>query len=98
MGGVETLSFPTVQGRYVRMYGEQRATQYGYSLFEFQVYDVAQCGAASERYTILNSSTVLDNVSGLTWQRGLPPACRRRPSPRSPQRSRLPLARRPRLP
>jgi beta-galactosidase len=69
VGGVETLSFPTVQGRYVRMYGEQRATQYGYSLFEFQVYDVAQCGAATERFTVLNSSTVLDNVSGLTWQR-----------------------------
>jgi hypothetical protein len=69
VGGVETLTFPTVQGRYVRMYGEQRATQYGYSLFEFQVYDVAQCGAATERFTVLNSSTVLDNVSGLTWQR-----------------------------
>jgi eukaryotic-like serine/threonine-protein kinase len=25
-------------GRYVRMYGTQRATQYGYSLFEFQVF------------------------------------------------------------
>jgi beta-galactosidase len=68
-GGVETLSFPTVQGRYVRMYGEQRATQYGYSIYEFQVYDVPQCGGSTERYTILNSATVLDNVSGLTWQR-----------------------------
>jgi beta-galactosidase len=69
VGGVENLTFPTVQGRYVRMYGEQRATQYGYSLYEFQVYDVAQCGAATERFTVLGSSTVLDNVSGLTWQR-----------------------------
>ena len=36
-GGVQTL---TVSGsrRYVRMYGTQRATQYGYSLWEFQVY------------------------------------------------------------
>jgi beta-glucosidase len=25
-------------GRYVRMYGTQRGTQYGYSLWEFQVY------------------------------------------------------------
>ncbi len=37
-GGVETLTFPTVVGRYVRMYGTERSTQYGYSLFEFQVY------------------------------------------------------------
>ena len=69
VGGVETLTFPTVKGRYVRMYGEQRATQYGYSLYEFQIYDVPQCGGSTERYTILSSTTVLDNVSGLTWQR-----------------------------
>ena len=68
-GGVETLNFPTVQGRWVRMLGEQRGSQYGYSLDEFQVYDIPQCGGSSERYTILNSSSVLDNVSGLTWQR-----------------------------
>jgi hypothetical protein len=52
------------------MYGEQRATQYGYSLWEFQVYDVATCGGSTERYTLEGSSLVLDNVSGLTWQRG----------------------------
>jgi hypothetical protein len=68
-GGVENLTFPTVHGRYVRMYGQQRATQYGYSLYEMQVYNVPQCGGATERYTILSSSTVRDNVSGLTWQR-----------------------------
>ncbi|WP_329134097.1 discoidin domain-containing protein [Streptomyces sp. NBC_01476] len=33
-GGVENLSF-TGTGRYVRMYGTVRATQYGYSLWEF---------------------------------------------------------------
>ena len=36
-GGVETLNI-SGSGRYVRMYGTQRATQYGYSLWEFQVY------------------------------------------------------------
>jgi hypothetical protein len=36
-GGVQTLNV-TGSGRYVRMYGTQRATPYGYSLFEFQVY------------------------------------------------------------
>ncbi len=69
VGGVENVSFPTVQGRYVRMFGQARATQYGYSLYEFRVYNVPQCGGAAERYTVLSSSTVRDNVSGLTWQR-----------------------------
>ncbi|WP_328466292.1 discoidin domain-containing protein [Streptomyces sp. NBC_00448] len=36
-GGEQTLPV-TGSGRYVRLYGTQRATQYGYSLWEFQVY------------------------------------------------------------
>ncbi len=36
-GGNQTLNI-TGTGRYVRMYGTARATQYGYSLWEFQVY------------------------------------------------------------
>ncbi len=36
-GGTQTLNI-TGTGRYVRMYGTARATQYGYSLWEFQVY------------------------------------------------------------
>ncbi len=36
-GGVQTLQV-SGSGRYVRMYGTQRATQYGYSLYEFQVF------------------------------------------------------------
>jgi hypothetical protein len=36
-GGTQTLSV-TGTGRYVRMYGTQRATGYGYSLWEFQVF------------------------------------------------------------
>ena len=39
-GGTQTLNV-TGTGRYVRMYGTQRATQYGYSLWEFQVYGTA---------------------------------------------------------
>ena len=70
-GGTETLNFPTVQGRYIRMQGIQRATQYGYSLFEFQVYNVAQCGGSAERYTVnsSNPNLVVDNLLGLTWTR-----------------------------
>ena len=36
-GGGQTL-LVSGSGRYVRMYGTQRATQYGYSLWEFQVF------------------------------------------------------------
>ena len=36
-GGTQTLPV-TGTGRYIRMYGTARATQYGYSLWEFQVY------------------------------------------------------------
>ena len=68
-GGVETVIFPTVQGRFVRMFGQARATTFGYSLFELQVYNVPQCGGAAERFTVLSSALVKDNQSGLTWQR-----------------------------
>src|ERR1022692_825940 len=37
LGGVQTIPV-SGSGRYVRMYGTQRATGYGYSLWEFQVY------------------------------------------------------------
>jgi beta-glucosidase len=35
--GTQALAV-TGTGRYVRMYGTVRGTQYGYSLWEFQVY------------------------------------------------------------
>lgn len=37
-GGIDNISFPTKIARYVRMYGTQRATAWGYSLWEFGVY------------------------------------------------------------
>ncbi len=36
-GGTQTLNI-SGSGRYIRMYGTVRATQYGYSIYEFQVY------------------------------------------------------------
>ncbi|HEY7921175.1 MAG TPA: discoidin domain-containing protein, partial [Streptosporangiaceae bacterium] len=44
-GGTQTLTV-TGTGRYVRMYGTARATQYGYSLWEFQVYGSLGSGSA----------------------------------------------------
>jgi hypothetical protein len=37
-GGTDDLTGLTATGRYVRMYGTVRGTQWGYSLWEFQVY------------------------------------------------------------
>ncbi|MFT0174487.1 beta-1,3-glucanase family protein [Paraburkholderia mimosarum] len=50
-GGTETHFFQSTSARYIRMLGLKRATQYGYSLFEFQVLDAPQCGAETERFT-----------------------------------------------
>ena len=38
-GGNDTITFSPVQARYVGMYGVQRGTSWGYSLWEFEVYD-----------------------------------------------------------
>ncbi|WP_084958670.1 discoidin domain-containing protein [Thermoactinospora rubra] len=48
-GGTQTLTVSGT-GRYVRMYGTARATPYGYSLWEFQVYGTpgsSGCGTAN---------------------------------------------------
>ncbi|MFC0401984.1 discoidin domain-containing protein [Paraburkholderia rhizosphaerae] len=50
-GGTEDISLPTTTARYIRMQGVQRATQYGYSLFEFEVYNTA----AASKLTITAS-------------------------------------------
>jgi aryl-phospho-beta-D-glucosidase BglC (GH1 family) len=39
--GIVTIPFTAVTARYVRMYGTARTTPYGYSLFEFEVYNDA---------------------------------------------------------
>jgi len=38
-GGVDDLNGLSGSGRYVRLYGARRATRWGYSLWEFEVYD-----------------------------------------------------------
>lgn len=52
-GGIERLAFAPRSARYVRMYGLTRATQYGFSLWEFGIYapsNVAR-GAAAKAST-----------------------------------------------
>lgn len=43
-GGLDTVTFPATDARYVRMYGTQRGTGYGYSLYEFEVYAPSRSG------------------------------------------------------
>jgi hypothetical protein len=38
-GGIDSLTGLAASGRYVRVYGTVRATQYGYSLWEFEIYN-----------------------------------------------------------
>jgi beta-galactosidase len=70
-GGTETLTFNTVQARYIRVLGTLRSGNFGYSIYEVQVYNVPTCGGPTERYTISSANTnlVMDNVLGLTWTR-----------------------------
>jgi beta-galactosidase len=66
-GGTETVNFPTANSRYVRMLGTARATTFGYSMYEFQVFDVPQCGGSSERYTTVpaQAGTWNSTIAGL---------------------------------
>ena len=65
-GGVQTLAV-TGSGRYVRMYGTARATGYGYSLWEFQVFGTTggggggSCGTAN---AALNKPATASSVEG----------------------------------
>jgi F5/8 type C domain/Beta-1,3-glucanase len=80
-GGVQSLSI-TGSGRYVRMYGTQRGTAYGYSLWEFQVYGTiggtGGCGTAnvaqgrpatssSNENSTLGPANAVDGNTGTRW-------------------------------
>jgi hypothetical protein len=61
-GGTETLNVSGT-GRYVRMYGTTRATGYGYSLWEFQVY-----GTGGDGSEPVPSPTFTDQVTHHEFQ------------------------------
>ncbi|KAA9381318.1 coagulation factor 5/8 type domain-containing protein [Microbispora cellulosiformans] len=79
-GGTQTLDV-TGSGRYVRLYGTTRATAYGYSLWEFQVYGTTTgtaCGtadaaqgrpatASSAENTATPASAAVDGNSATRW-------------------------------
>jgi hypothetical protein len=78
-GGTQTLNV-TGSGRYVRMYGTARGTQWGYSLWEFQVYGSfgSSCGttnaaqgqpatASSVENSGTPASAAFDGNTGTRW-------------------------------
>ncbi|HVU71153.1 MAG TPA: discoidin domain-containing protein [Ktedonobacteraceae bacterium] len=82
-GGTETLNV-SGSGRYVRMYGTTRSTQYGYSLWEFQVYGTAGSGCGTTNVALNRPATTssietgsnyvaanaVDGNSGTRWSSG----------------------------
>ena len=50
-------------GRYVRMYGTQRGTQYGYSLWEFEVYGAEPITPNLALYRPATASSTLNDKS-----------------------------------
>lgn len=71
LGGTEDNTFARVSARYVRMQGVKRSSAYGYSLYEFEVYDAPTCCSVdnNDRYTLQDTNHVLDRLSGLVWER-----------------------------
>src|SRR4029077_14548948 len=59
-GGTQTLNV-TGSGRYIRMYGTVRATQYGYSLWEFGVYTTSG-GGGGNTVTVTNPGSQTSTV------------------------------------
>jgi F5/8 type C domain/Beta-1,3-glucanase len=64
-GGSQTVTVAG-SGRYVRMYGTQRGTPYGYSLFEFQVFGTqapAGCGATNAALGRPATASTVENAT-----------------------------------
>ena len=56
----------TGTGRYVKMYGTARTTQYGYSLYEFEVYGKPSANACAEP-TALSVTDLYEDTANLHW-------------------------------
>src|SRR5579859_7695018 len=65
-GGTQTLTV-SGSGRYIRMFGTARGTQYGYSLFEFQVFGTGSggggCGTANIALNHPATASSLENAT-----------------------------------
>jgi riboflavin synthase alpha subunit len=71
-GGVQNLTSLTGTGRYVRMYGTARATQYGYSLWEFQVFTSGSGGGGGGSCGTANAALNKTATASSTENAGTP--------------------------
>lgn len=65
-GGIDSISLST-SGRYVRLYGQARATGWGYSLWEFEVYGSAGNGGNNTTDYALNQPVTVSSAEGDYW-------------------------------
>jgi hypothetical protein len=73
-GGIQDITNLTGSGRYVRIYGTERGTQYGYSLYDFQVYGTPTnlafnkpATASSVETSSFPASYAVDGNSNTRW-------------------------------
>jgi hypothetical protein len=61
-GGIQNLTGLTGTGRYIRMNGTVRGTQYGYSLWEFQVFTATSGGTCGTTNVALNKTATASST------------------------------------
>jgi F5/8 type C domain-containing protein len=73
-GGLDEVRFPSVPARFVRMYGQRAATQYGFSLWEMAVHNgssgnlaLGKAATASSFSTGFAPSAATDGNTGTRW-------------------------------
>ncbi|WP_240703088.1 discoidin domain-containing protein [Cohnella luojiensis] len=63
-GGIDEIMFTAQNAKYVRMYGTARGTPYGYSLFDFEVYN----SSSSVGNIALNKPAVTSSIEGVGFE------------------------------
>lgn len=66
-GGLDVISFSARNARFVRMYGTQRSNDWGYSLFEFQVFGSTSTNLALNKPAVASSTQGADVAAGLAF-------------------------------
>jgi hypothetical protein len=70
-GGVDEINFTATDARYVRMYGTVRGTQYGYSLWEFEVYG-EPAGQDGPVISNVQTENITQTGATITWDTDIP--------------------------
>src|SRR5579859_7615811 len=66
-GGTQTLSGLSGSGRFIRMFGTVRGTQFGYSLFEFEVFGPGSGGGCAPTNLALNHPATASSLENATF-------------------------------